>query len=264
MQPEQTDFDTAISDNAVIKHLTGNPEFFVNNQDILARLRVPHASGTAVSLIEKQVSVLRGKCTHLENSLRDLIAVARENENLHQRLHILIQEIITAPSLDDIVELTQTSLKDNFSAEDVHIMLIAAPPKRSSRKPSAARKGEAAAPKKTAKSASKLDKVAGATVVRHTDKRVKQFADVFSRGSTLCGMPSEEHLLAMVGKEHADVASAAIIPLHFNRKLGVVMLTSRDESRFGVGKGVMFLDQMGELLSRRIHSYTAQGQVAAR
>lgn len=267
MQSEQTDFDTAISDNAVIQHLTCNPEFFVNNQDILARLRVPHASGKAVSLIEKQVSVLRGKCSHLENSLRDLIAVARENENLHQRLHTLIQEIITAPSLDDIVELTQTSLKDNFSAEDVHIMLIAAPPKRSSRKSTASKtgqKGETVAAEKTGKSASKLSKVAGATVVRHTDKRIKQFADVFSKGGTLCGLPSEKQMLAMVGENHADVASAAIIPLHFARKLGVIMLTSRDESRFGVGKGVMFLDQMGELLSRRIHSYTAQGQVAAK
>jgi len=185
MQSEQTDFDAAISDDDVIKHLTGNPEFFVNNQNVLARLRVPHASGNAVSLIERQVSVLRGRCTHLENSLRDLIAVARENENL----------------------------------------------------------------------------VAGVTQVRHNDKRVKQFSEVFAKGSTRCGMPTQEQMLAMVGKEHANVASAAIIPLHFSRKLGVVMLTSQDESRFGAGKGVMFLDQMGELLSRRIHSYTAQRQV---
>ena len=267
MQPEHTDFDDAISDNAVLQHLSCNPEFFVDNEDILTRLRVPHASGTAVSLIEKQVSVLRGKCFHLEKSLRDLIAVARENENLHERLHTLIQEIITAPSLNDIVELTRTSLKDNFNAEHVHIMLIAAPPKRSSRQSSAAKSGksgETRTGKSTGKAPGKLDKVAGATVVRHTDKRVRQFADVFARGGTLCGLPSEKQLLAMVGADHADVASAAIIPLHFGRKLGVVMLTSRDESRFGVGKGVMFLNQMGELLSRRIHSYAAHSQAVAK
>jgi len=241
----------------VIKHLTGNPEFFINNQNVLARLRVPHASGNAVSLIEKQVSVLRSKCTHLENSLRDLIAVARENENLHQRLHTLIQDIITAPSLDDIVGLTRSSLKENFNAENVHIMLIAAAPKRSSRKPSAIQKGKNAASEKPAEN----EPVAGVTQVRHNDKRVKQFTEVFAKGSTLCGMPTQEQMLAMVGKEHANVASAAIIPLHFSRKLGVVMLTSQDESRFGVGKGVMFLNQMGELLSRRIHSYTTQRRV---
>ena len=257
MQSEQTEFDAAISDDDVIKHLTGNPEFFVNNQNVLARLRVPHASGNAVSLIKRQVSVLRGRCTHLENSLRDLIAVARENENLHQRLHTLIQDIITAPSLDDIVGLTRSSLKENFNAEHVHIMLIAAAPKRSSRKSSATQKSKNAANKKPAD----IEPVADVTQVRHNDKRVKQFSEVFAKGSTRCGMPTQEQMLAMVGKEHANVASAAIIPLHFSRKLGVVMLTSQDESRFGAGKGVMFLDQMGELLSRRIHSYTAQRQV---
>ena len=264
MQPEQTDFDDVISDNAVLQHLSCNPEFFVDNQDILTRLLVPHASGNAISLIEKQVSVLRGKCIHLEKSLRDLIAVARENENLHLRLHTLIQEIITAPSLNNIVELTQTSLKDNFNAEHVHIMLIAAPPRRSSRKSAAGKSGETIKGKSTARAPGKLEKVAGATVVRHSDKRIRQFADVFAGGSTLCGLPSDKQLLAMVGEDHADVASAAIIPLHFGRKLGVVMLTSRDESRFGSGKGVMFLNQMGELLSRRIHSYTALSQAAGK
>ena len=73
-------------------------------------------------------------------------------------------------------------------------------------------------------------------------------------------MPETEQLNAMIGKDHAHVASAAIIPLHHERKLGLVMLTSRDESRFGVNKGVMFLNQMGELLSRRIHSYDAHAR----
>ena len=134
MQAEQTDTGTEITDKAIAQYLNCNPDFFVNNQDILSRLRIPHDSGKAVSLIEKQVGVLRSKSRHLENSLLDLIAVARQNENLHDRLHTLIQEIITAPTLSDIVALTQTSLRDNFSAEDVHILLIAAAPKRASRK----------------------------------------------------------------------------------------------------------------------------------
>ena len=32
------------------------------------------------------------------------------------------------------------------------------------------------------------------------------------------------------------------------------MLTSRDESRFAAGKGVVFLDQLGGVLSRRVRA----------
>ena len=259
MQPEQPDFGPVLSTDNVIGYLTSNPEFFVSNEDLLARLKVPHNAGPAVSLIEKQVSVLRNKCGDLENSLRDLIAVARQNESLHQRLHNLIQEVITAPSIEDIVRLTQTRLRDNFSAESVHIMLIAPTPKRAPRRKTSEPRtsGSKVQPRKSAR----LPSVEGAIMVRSNDRRVRAFADVFASGSTVCGMPTAEQLEAMVGKSCADVASAAIIPLHFERRLGVVMLTSRDESRFGVSKGVMFLNQMGDLLGRRIHSYNAHAQV---
>ena len=262
MQAEQTDTGTEITDKAIAQYLNCNPDFFVNNQDILSRLRIPHDSGKAVSLIEKQVGVLRSKSRHLENSLLDLIAVARQNENLHDRLHTLIQEIITAPTLSDIVALTQTSLRDNFSAEDVHILLIAAAPKRASRKKTSNNPDNKSPLEKSSRSNQtvNLEEVEGATVVRYSDRRIKHFAKVFARKQTVCGMPETEQLNAMIGKDHAHVASAAIIPLHHERKLGLVMLTSRDESRFGVNKGVMFLNQMGELLSRRIHSYDAHAR----
>lgn len=274
MQAEPTEIGTTsnlkISDADIVKYLSGNPEFFVDNKDLLTRLRVPHDSGSAVSLVEKQVSVLRGRCNSLENSLRDLIAVARHNENLHQRLHTLIQDIITAPKMTDIVSLTQSSLSENFSAEDVHIMLIAPAPKRkktarSSRKSAEkTASAEKSATKKPVRSRPpKLMDVEGATVVRHSDRRIKHFNDVFDSGETVCGMPDAEQLIALLGKRHADVASAAIIPLHFERKLGVIMLTSRDETRFSSSKGVMFLNQMGNLLSRRIHSYGMHQLVAS-
>lgn len=260
MQPEQTEIGNDITDDAVINYLIRNPEFFVGNQDILTRLRIPHDAGKAVSLIEKQVSVLRSKCGHLEKSLLDLIAVARQNESLHQRLHLLNQEIITASNLTDIVALTQTCLQTSFNAEDVHLLLIAPAPKRAPRKKTS---DKAAASKPAPRQrAPKLEQIEGATMVRHTDKRVKQFDALFEGAQTICGMPSDEQLITMAGQRHANVGSAAMIPLQFERKLGVVMLTSRDESRFGANKGVMFLNQMGELLSRRIHSYVAHAQVA--
>ena len=278
MQPEQSDLSHVLTDEAVLRFLTTNPEFFVNNQDVLPRLRIPHESGKAVSLIEKQVSVLRSKCGTLENSLRDLISVARENENLHQRLHVLLQDIVSAPSLEDIVALTRGSLRENFNADEVHILLVAKKaPRAKTRKASGtkgqsnvetasetasgtasgAASGAASVSRAAATRRRKLNAIEGLRVVPQNDKHLKLFADLFESGETQCGLPAAEQLEYFVGKEFSNIASAALIPLHYERQLGVVMLTSRDESRFSTGKGVMFLNQLGELLSRRLHSYGA-------
>ena len=252
MQPEQTDIGDTLNADSVLRYLATNPDFFVNNQDILPRLRIPHDSGKAVSLIEKQVSVLRGKCGTLENSLRDLIAVARENENLHQRLHGLIQEIISAKTLEQIVVLTRSSLRENFNADQVHMLIVEAKPKRAS-----ARKTASKTVAKKATRARKPKRVEGVTMLARTDKRLKLFGELFEAGETICGLPSAEHLDCLVGSDYANIASTAMIPLYYERELGIVMLTSKDQSRFAAGKGVMFLNQLGELLSRRLHTYGA-------
>lgn len=260
MQPEQSDLGNALTDEAVLRFLTTNPEFFANNEEVLPRLRIPHGSGNAVSLIEKQVAVLRNKCGTLENSLRDLIAVARDNENLHQRLHVLIQDIISAPSIEEIVALTQTSLRANFNADEVHMLLVDAKPakvsaRKTTKKTEATKSAKASVSRAAAARRRKLNAIDGLQVLTHNDKRVALFAELFEDGDTSCGLPSAEHMECFVGKEYSNIASAALIPLFHERQLGVVMLTSRDESRFSSGKGVMFLNQLGELLSRRLHSY---------
>ncbi len=253
MQPEQSDLGQVLSDDAVLRFLSRNPEFFVNNQDILPRLRIPHESGKAVSLIEKQVSVLRGKCGTLENSLRDLIAVARENESLHQRLHLLIQDIISAKNLGKIVDLTRSSLQENFNADDVNLLLFASEPKTPATPKRSATTDAAAAKPATRKRRQKP--IEGTRIVAHDDSALSLFSELFANGETLCGLPGEEHLASLVGQDYANIASAALIPLQHERPLGVIMLTSRDESRFASGKGVMFLNHLGQLLSRRLATY---------
>lgn len=255
MQPEQTDLGLALTDEAVLRFLSRNPEFFVNNEDILPRLRIPHESGKAVSLIEKQVSVLRGKCGTLENSLRDLICVARENESLHQRLHVLIQDIISAKSLGRIVDLTRSSLQENFNADDVNLLLFASEPKKPVTRKRASTASTTGSAAKPATRKRRQKPIEGTRIVPHDDSSLSLFADLFANGETVCGLPGEEHLSCLVGQDYANIASAALIPLQHEGPLGVIMLTSRDESRFASGKGVMFLNHLGQLLSRRLATY---------
>ena len=110
--------------NSVLAFLQGNPEFFNENAEILPKLHIPHETGGAISLIEKQLSVVRGKCAALENQLGELINVARENEQLHKRLHVLIQEIISASCVEDVVSLTRETLIRSFRADEVKFLSL--------------------------------------------------------------------------------------------------------------------------------------------
>jgi len=224
MQPEQTDAGEALDAGAVRRFLTANPEFFAQHEDVLQRLRIPHVSGRAVSLIERQVSVLRGKCSSLEHSLRDLIGVARANEALQRRLHGLVEEIVSAASLDAIVVATRRSLAESFGADAVDVVLIGVPEGESYR------------------------------TLPVADPRLGCFDELFAHGGTLCGLPGKDRLDVLAGADHARIGSAALIPLRHEGELGLVMLTSPDESRFAAGKGVVFLDQLGGVLSRRVHA----------
>jgi len=187
--------------DSVLTFLTHNPDFFNQHSDVLPRLSIPHHTGDAISLIEKQVSVLRNKCCTLENSLRDLINVARENEQLHQRLHSLIQDIITANSINDVVSLTRDNMLANFNADDVRFVLISS----------------------TAQTEPGTDHV----YLSEKDSGLALFSDIFKKRETQCGVLNDSQHKFVFGADTPSVGSAAIIPLYHNRKLGDVSQSIR-------------------------------------
>ena len=68
-----------VSEQAVHDYLAATPEFFERHPRLLKSLQLPHASGGTVSLVERQVSILRQKEIKLERQLRELFQVGREN-----------------------------------------------------------------------------------------------------------------------------------------------------------------------------------------
>ncbi len=239
MHPEQTGMNESPDAEAVIRFLSATPDFFDRNGDLLARLRVPHVTGT-VSLVEKQVSVLRDKCTRLEHGLRDLIGVARDNEQLHTRLHALTQATISARDAGSVMSLAGDALEKDFNAGDVRFLVL----DRGGR-----RKTALIDPAHPRSAAAHADGAAAADLEA-------AFADVFESGTAACGMPCADRLALLVGTRSgaaSQVASAALVPLAHEGRIGIMMLASRDESRFAAGKGTLFLDQLGETLARRLH-----------
>jgi hypothetical protein len=121
-------------EEAVARYLAEHPEFFQRHPEALAHLKLAHETGgRAVSLIERQVQVLRSREQDLQRQLRELIAIARENDVLGTRLHRLALALIEVPTRDEALEATIEILRADFRLDAVVVGRGAAPPRAGGR-----------------------------------------------------------------------------------------------------------------------------------
>src|SRR5436190_24045793 len=86
------------TDEEIAAWLRANPDFFQRNHELLATLRLPHASGGVISLVERQIEVLREKNQGGEARLGELVAIARANEQLADKIHHFTRRLMRAPT----------------------------------------------------------------------------------------------------------------------------------------------------------------------
>src|SRR3974390_2805129 len=78
---------SALSEDDVAGFIQNHPEFFQRNPWLLAHLELPDPhEGQALSLVERQMQVLRERVRALEGKLAELTRNGRDNDVLDQRL----------------------------------------------------------------------------------------------------------------------------------------------------------------------------------
>jgi len=77
-----------ITEDDIVQFLVNRPDFFERHADVLASVQLtsPHA-GRAVSLLERQVEILRERLRQLELRTAEMIRHGQDNTALLQRLH---------------------------------------------------------------------------------------------------------------------------------------------------------------------------------
>ncbi|MGD8965504.1 MAG: DUF484 family protein, partial [Gammaproteobacteria bacterium] len=87
----------SLSEEEVVRFLIERSDFFDRHPELLAQLELTHESGEgAISLIERQLSVLREQNRKLDRQLKELISVARSNHELSDKVHRLAMRLIEA------------------------------------------------------------------------------------------------------------------------------------------------------------------------
>ena len=109
------------------RYLSLNPDFFERHQPLLARMRLPHMrTGSTVSLVERQVEVLREQKTEADRRLAEFIAVARANDTLAERIHRFTRRMLRAPNPVAAIGTLEASLREDFDA--FHSVLVLTAP----------------------------------------------------------------------------------------------------------------------------------------
>ena len=116
-----------LSEQSIHDFLAAHPDFFERHSTLLSSLNLPHASGGAVSLVERQVSVLRQKELKLERQLRELIQVARKNDVLSSKIHELTLRLLAATDLHRTVVIIEEALRSGFGADQAVLVLFGEP-----------------------------------------------------------------------------------------------------------------------------------------
>jgi len=222
---EQTKLESQqLAETEVVDYLLGHPAFFERHSQLLPRLKLSHESGRAVSLIERQVEKLREENEQLSAKLQTLMQVARDNENLGVRIQKLAVVVLESQSLEELLTSVEDTFRSLFDAEHIVIRLLDVP---------ARGLGGLAAKYRVAPDS---DLAAGFRVFLQS-RRVR------------CGRLLEDQLKLLFGRAAAEVRSVAVVPLCAGSEFGLVALGSRNPQRFQPAMGVLFLEQIGELLS---------------
>ncbi|MDO6748400.1 DUF484 family protein [Gilvimarinus sp. 1_MG-2023] len=220
----EADTPQRIKATDVAQFLADNPEFFVEHPGLLTELQLPHDSGTAVSLVERQVSVLRDRNMDMRHRLSQLLDNARDNDRLFDKTKLLILSLLEARDLGDIIDALHYSFNKEFNIQFTRTILF----------------GD-------------VDKIAGseARVVSIFDAR-ENIGALLKSNRSFCGHLDDAHKQYIFGDAASEIGSAATVPLVHGNTFGLLAIGNRDPKYYRSSMGTLFLAYIAEVLNRLI------------
>ena len=227
--PLQQHLTNEFNEQEVAHYLRKHPEFFLRHEDVLAVMRIPHKRGAAISLVERQVMVLRDENQQLLRKLNQLVEIAKRNENLNKRLQRVLLALLEARNPEQFFTSLYQTLAEEFHTDAVMLRLFEVSGTRLAERPEAA----------------------------EYDAQVFQlFETVLEGNQPLCGRLSiEQHEYLFPG---VKISSAVLIPLGSPHPNGLLALGSEDVTRFHSGMATDLLKYLGEMVSQLVQFWRGQ------
>ena len=210
-------------------YLAAHPDFFDQQSTLLTSLELSHASGSAVSLIERQVNLLREQNFQHKTQLTELVNIAKENEQSNQRMHKLTLSLMSCEGIDATEVVLDEILCDDFSVDAIALKLFVEP----------------------------IEEQPEHLFVQ-TDSVLGQELDkLLNTRKPVCGFFKKLPLDELFEEKSHPISSVAVIPLFVekNNCFGALIIGSHNVRRFNADMGTLFLERLGEILSHKLNVY---------
>lgn len=210
----------------VADFLRQNPDFFTQHAELLSELDLPHGSTGSVSLVERQVSVLRERNGELRTRLTKLVEAARDNDRLFELTRRLVLDLLLADDLPCASKALDRSMREDFQVDVNGLCLL----------------GES-------NQQFEHHRVAG------FDEARESIAHLLEAKQVICGTLRKEETQFLFGDDASKVASAAVVPIGAGQRLGLLAVGSADPQHYKNGMGTLFLSYIGEILAHALPRY---------
>jgi len=224
--------DDELSEQAIHDYLAAHPDFFENHAALLNSLNLPHATGGAVSLVERQVSVLRQKDLKLEKQLKELIEVARANDLLSAKIHELTMQLLSTTDLKTTIIALEEGMRSGFSADHAVLVVLGDPD-----------------------AFDDIDAGRFCRVVEKTSEMLNPFKTFLNGSSARCGQIRDAQRDFLFQEDADEIGSAALVPLADGTEIGFLAIGSADADRFHPGMSIDFLTRLGDLVAGALKRY---------
>jgi uncharacterized protein YigA (DUF484 family) len=213
-----------LGDEEITSWLEANPDFFQRNPTVVAGLKLPHASGGAVSLVERQIEVLREKTQAADLRLAELVSIARANESLAAKIHQFTRRLMRAPTRREILIQLDRGMREDFDVSQTVLLLFTA--------------------------GSEAGDLRFVRPVDANDQNLAGFENLLASRRPRCGQIRDSQRDFIFGPDSSLIGSVALVPLAAgDATMGLLVLGSQNRERFHPGMSTDFLALLGELIS---------------
>jgi hypothetical protein len=221
------DKSTDISVKQVRGFLRDHPTFLDENPDILETMIVAHKPQGAISLVERQLAVLRSRNSEMDEQLNSLYAIAQDNETMFERTNRLVANLLKANNLSELVQSLYDSLGKDYGIEAYSLTLL----------------GTAEDfPKSIAR-------------ISTPDIAKQEVPSVLSSTNATCGRLNASEMNFLFGDSLNIVGSAAVVILRSKGNLGILALGNSDSEYYTNDMGTIFIDYIAEIISLILPNY---------
>ena len=229
MTKQSTKSTTAIKDagpaeSDVANYLKDNPDFFTKRDDLLLDLNIPHLRGSTISLVERQVSLLRERNQGLINELGQLMDAAKDNDATFHLCRKTVLSLIEAESGAQLLANLERGLLADFDCTAYNLIIF-------SKRQYKINDWASALPNELAK---------------------EHIGSLIASRKPVLGVLRPEEQDYLFKEKSKQIKSCAVLPVRGKEDIVLLAIGSSEMHHFQSGMGTMFPGFIADTLARMI------------